>query len=187
MTYDKIFRHILESYKTDLAHEYAAIAHDDEGQRRKGTGERYIVHPEAVADTLERLGANEDVVCAAYLHDTCEDTAVNYEALKDTFGDTVAKLVKEVTNSPDLDGLGKEDYMNEKLMRLTIPALQIKLSDMLNNTMDKPRQGQLERMHNNIVYLQSRRNIDDPICNRLLKRFRKEYLKKRHELENIFM
>jgi (p)ppGpp synthase/HD superfamily hydrolase len=138
------------------------IAHDDQGQLRKATGARYWTHPTAVCEILEGVGASDDICAAALLHDTAEDTDVNYDDLTDTFGKHIADLVLEVTNTPGLDGMSKEDYMNGKLLRLSDEALCVKLADILANSSDAPRPQQLERMKRNIHYLlDNRHDLDD--------------------------
>ena len=55
----------------DDAIEFATKAH--EGQFRKGTRRPYIVHPIEVADIVSAMTNDEEVICAAVLHDTIED------------------------------------------------------------------------------------------------------------------
>ena len=52
-----------------------------------------------VADLVEKLTNDEDMVIAAILHDTIEDLDVTYEEIKINFGKRIADLVKEVTKS----------------------------------------------------------------------------------------
>ena len=141
------------SNEQQLAREYARFAHDDVGQRRKGTNAPYWTHPQGVADLLEGYGASDAICITAELHDTAEDTEVTIDDLRNTFGDEVSELVSEVTNSPDLDGLEKETYMNRKLIGLTNDALTVKLGDCVYNLLDRPREQQAKRMYNNIRYL----------------------------------
>jgi len=163
------------------------IAHDDMGQTRKGTGARYWTHPHTVSDILEGYGIeDEDILSAATLHDTMEDTEVSYSNIKDIFDKKVADLVKEVTNSPDLDGLGKEDYMNEKLLRISDDALLIKLGDMLHNCGDKPRLNQIERMKNNLKFLLRKRKGLKEIHRDLIDSFFSMFDLKSQELVNLY-
>ena len=55
----------------DDAMDFATKAH--EGQFRKGTRRPYIVHPIEVADIVSTMTKDEEVICAAVLHDTIED------------------------------------------------------------------------------------------------------------------
>lgn len=148
------------SKKHEFARQYAMIAHDDMGQRRKATGEPYHKHPQGVADLLEAYGASEICCIAAELHDTVEDTEVNIQMLEDIFGSEIAELISELTNSKDLDGLNKEEYMNKKLLNLSSDALTVKLADFIYNKKDRPRQNQLERMNKNIKFLIHHRKLN---------------------------
>ena len=63
--------------KIKMAAEYADEMHGD--QKRK-SGEPYIIHPLAVAETLAlRLNMDCDTVCAGLLHDVIEDTSATPE------------------------------------------------------------------------------------------------------------
>ena len=54
-----------ESDFLNHAYEYARIAHEEVGQKRKYTDEPYIVHPLAVAQTVQSIGLSEEAVAAA--------------------------------------------------------------------------------------------------------------------------
>ena len=73
--------------------EFATKAH--EGQFRKGTKRPYIVHPVEVADIVTSMTQDEEIICAAVLHDTIEDCeGVTAQVLKERFGQRVASLVQ---------------------------------------------------------------------------------------------
>ena len=75
------------------------------GQKRKGeAGERYINH---LIEVAELVACSDDVldtnlVMAAFLHDTVEDTGVTQQELQQRFGGDVAALVMEVTDDKSL-------------------------------------------------------------------------------------
>ena len=76
------------------AMEFAAKAH--EGQFRKGTRRPYIVHPIEVADIVSTMTKDEEVICAAVLHDTIEDCrGITWDVLKLRFGSRVADMVAQ--------------------------------------------------------------------------------------------
>ena len=60
----------------------------------------YAVHPLRVMEYLRRLTGerDENVLCAALLHDTIEDTGIDFDTLAEEFGEDVASLVAELTN-----------------------------------------------------------------------------------------
>jgi (p)ppGpp synthase/HD superfamily hydrolase len=76
----------------DSALTFAARAHAD--QRRKSTDVPYIVHPVGVMLLLMEHGEHDpELLAAALLHDTVEDTGVTLDQLRATFGDSVADIV----------------------------------------------------------------------------------------------
>ncbi len=66
------------------------------GQRRL-SGEDYIVHPLFVARVLSELRLDEDSICAALLHDVCEDTKTSPREIKEHFGQDVCHIVSSLT------------------------------------------------------------------------------------------
>ncbi|HEU5121579.1 MAG TPA: RelA/SpoT family protein [Candidatus Saccharimonadales bacterium] len=88
--------HYDENDLLELEHaiDFATAAHD--GQKRK-SGEPYIIHPLAVADTLIDWGMDIDTVLAGILHDTVEDTSATLQDIENVFGGDVAFLVDGVT------------------------------------------------------------------------------------------
>lgn len=64
-------------------------------------GQPFMVHPTETAKVLRSLlplRKDTNLIAAAYLHDTLEDTATTYEELVEEFNEDIASLVKEVTN-----------------------------------------------------------------------------------------
>ena len=106
------------------------------GQFRK-SGEEYITHPVAVAAILAEFGLNEDVVIAALLHDTVEDTTYSLPQLRKEFGEEIALLVDGVTKLDKLTyGPTAEAETVRKMivaMSRDIRVLLIKLADRLHN------------------------------------------------------
>ena len=81
--------------------EFAAKAH--EGQLRKGTKKPYIVHPIEVSEIVSAMTDDEEVICAAVLHDTIEDCrGITKDVLKLRFGDRVAELVAQESEDKTL-------------------------------------------------------------------------------------
>ena len=141
--------------KCRLAYTYAKYCNSEIGQKRKGSGEPYFVHPKYVAKIVMENGGNEDQIIAAFCHDLLEDVPfVSYEDLKRGFNQHVADLVIELTNQKyKIEEMGKEAYMTEKLMKLSNEALLIKLADILYNINDQPTEAQEIRMLHNISNL----------------------------------
>lgn len=135
--------HYEENELLDLEHaiDFATKAH--EGQTRR-SGEPYIIHPLAVAQTLIDWGMDIDTVLAGVLHDTVEDTAATLEEIENLFGGDVAFLVDGVTKvSQARAGMKNlENYRpqtTDNLSKLLIAVGQdvrviiIKLADRLHN------------------------------------------------------
>ena len=75
----------------DKAIEFAAHAHKD--MYRKGLNQPYIFHPLEVLSLISLLTDDDDIMSAAVLHDTVEDTPATIEDIKREFNDHIAKLV----------------------------------------------------------------------------------------------
>ena len=76
---------------------FAVRAH--EGQRRRGETTPYIIHPMEVAAICASMTSDEDVLAAAVLHDTVEDTNATLEQIEAQFGARVARLVAAETEN----------------------------------------------------------------------------------------
>ncbi|AQT28003.1 GTP pyrophosphokinase [Vibrio phage pVa-21] len=81
-----------------VAGTFANAAHLAVGQKRKYTGEPYIVHPAEVVRILEQHGIIDGTTLeAAWLHDVVEDTKVTEDAILTLFGIDTHYVVKTVT------------------------------------------------------------------------------------------
>jgi len=118
-----------------LAFDFAQEAHA--GQKRM-TGEDYIFHPLATAQTLAELKLSPNIVMAGLLHDVPEDTKVPLEEIEKNFGKDVASLVEGVTKLGHIKYRGIERYIeNLRKMFLAIAkdlrVILIKFADRLHN------------------------------------------------------
>lgn len=136
---------------------FAAERHSE--QRRKGArAEPYINHPLAVADILRSIGEVEDVdvLIAAILHDTVEDTATTPAELEARFGVRVRALVEEVTDDKNLPKARRKELQIEHAPHLSVGARQIKLADKTSNVADvafnHAPDWTLERRHEYLVW-----------------------------------
>ncbi len=84
---------------------FAYERHSAVGQKRSGTGADYIEHPAEVVELLRSVTRDEDMLCAAWLHDVDEDTRLQHETsecvlgiIAHRFGVRVAGLVRMLTN-----------------------------------------------------------------------------------------
>jgi len=107
------------------------------GQKRKFTNEPYIVHPLSVANIVKKYKNSHritELITAAILHDTLEDTNIKEEDLKTMFNELTVSLVKELTtDEEEKNKLGKKIYLANKMIKMSNWALVIKLADRLDN------------------------------------------------------
>lgn len=120
---------------------FADAAHS--GVRRKhGNNEPYVRHVERVARSVAQNGGDPNMVVAALLHDTIEDTAVTYEIILENFGPDVALLVLELTDRytkeafPSQNRHLRKAQECERLRTISDRAKFIKRWDIADNTRD---------------------------------------------------
>lgn len=75
----------------DRAIVFAVQAHHN--SERRGKGFPYIVHPMEAVEIVATITPDQELLAAAALHDTIEDTDVTYEQLREAFGERIASLV----------------------------------------------------------------------------------------------
>jgi guanosine-3',5'-bis(diphosphate) 3'-pyrophosphohydrolase len=117
----------------------AFAAHKHRDQRRKDAdASPYINHPIALADVLVNEGgvADVEVICAALLHDTVEDTATTPEELASEFGARIARIVAEVTDDKHLAKAERKRLQIEHAPHLSVEAKLVKLADKICNLRD---------------------------------------------------
>ena len=108
-------------------------------QRRKDLhATPYINHPLALASTLaaEAGVTDPEVIAAALLHDTIEDTETTVSELREAFGARVASIVEEVTDDPHDDGDTRRQRQVDHAAHLSHGAKLVKLADKISNLRD---------------------------------------------------
>ena len=119
----------------DDAMEFAAKAH--EGQFRKGTRRPYIVHPIEVADIVSTMTKDEEVICAAVLHDTIEDCrGITWDVLKLRFGSRVADMVAQESEDKSKTWEERKGATISRLKDAPVEVQMIGLADKLSNMRD---------------------------------------------------
>ncbi len=120
----------------DKAVAFALKAH--EGQTRKDGGV-YILHPLEDATIVGTMTSDLEVLAAAVLHDTVEDTPVTAQDILDNFGERVAELVAHETEDKRPDVPPSESWKirkEESLAVLKDAGIETKmlwLGDKLSN------------------------------------------------------
>ena len=121
----------------ELALVFATMAHA--GQKRKYTGEDYIVHPVEVKNLVKELYPEADnaMLADALLHDVVEDTPVTLEEILRGFGQDVHDLVSDLTDvSKPSDGnrAKRKAIDREHTANASKRAKIIKACDLISNT-----------------------------------------------------
>jgi guanosine-3',5'-bis(diphosphate) 3'-pyrophosphohydrolase len=136
----------------ELVAALAFAADKHRNQRRKDAeGSPYINHPIELAKILASEGGVEDmqVLCAAVLHDTIEDTQTSYDELIAQFGKDIADVVLEVTDDKSLPKTERKQLQIDHAPRLSRAAKLVKLADKIANLRDvsdhPPAQWAIER------------------------------------------
>lgn len=148
------------------AYVFAAALHA--GQTRL-SGEPYLSHPLAVADTLASLRLDDASIVAGLLHDTVEDTHTTIEQVDEEFGEEVADIVDGVTKISLITFDSKEEQQAENIRKMIlamsedIRVLIVKLADRLHNmrTLD------FQKPEKRVRIAQETMDIYAPLANRL--------------------
>lgn len=116
---------------------FAANKHRDQ-RRKDAAASPYINHPLALADVLANEGGVDDVevLCAALLHDTIEDTQTTPDELRREFGDRVANIVLEVTDDKSLPKAERKRLQIVHAGHASFEARLVKLADKICNLRD---------------------------------------------------
>lgn len=139
---------------------FAANAHNS--QKVPGTELPYLTHLTMVCmEVISALSVENDldgnlVIQCALLHDVLEDTAVEYERLKDTFGEAVLNGVQALTKN---DNLLKDEKMADSLTRIRQQPREVwmvKLADRITNLQPPPKHWTIEKIQS---YQQEARQI----------------------------
>src|SRR5919199_1477053 len=129
------------------AYAFAAEAH---APQLRESGEPYINHPLAVAETLASIHMDTATIIAALCHDVTEDCGIPLSELESRFGREVARLVDGVTKLDKMQFLHVEgdssasklngqDLWAENMRKMflamaeDIRVVLIKLADRLHN------------------------------------------------------
>ena len=118
------------------ATQFAALKHCD--QRRKDGKTPYIIHPISVAMILAEIGGIDDpeILSAALLHDTIEDTDTSAHELDKEFGSRVRKIVEELTDNNQLTFTQRKQLQIDNAPHLSKDATLVNIADKISNVSD---------------------------------------------------
>jgi guanosine-3',5'-bis(diphosphate) 3'-pyrophosphohydrolase len=116
---------------------FAADRHRDQ-HRKDADASPYINHPLAVAARLAGDGGVTDInlLAAALLHDTVEDTTTSLDEISQQFGDEVRQLVAEVTDDKLLPKVHRKELQIENAPHKSDRAKLLKIADKICNVRD---------------------------------------------------
>ena len=125
----------------DRAIVFAVQAHHN--SERRGKGFPYIVHPMEAVEIVATITPDQELLAAAALHDTIEDTDVTEEQLREAFGDRIANLVHAESDQIDgklFDGTNEEETWHarkqaaiDRLAKAPHDAKIVAMGDKLSN------------------------------------------------------
>ena len=101
----------IDSDLLDRAIIFAVNAHHN--TERRGKGFPYIVHPMEAVEIVATITPDQELLAAAALHDTIEDTDVTVEDIRREFGDRVAELV-HAESDQFTAGVSEEDSWHDR-------------------------------------------------------------------------
>lgn len=121
----------------DRAIVFAVKAHHN--TERRGKGFPYIVHPLEAVEIVATITPDQELLAAAALHDTIEDTDVTVEDIRREFGDRIAELV-HAESDQFTEGVSEEDSWHDRkqaaidrLAAAPYDAKIVALGDKLSN------------------------------------------------------
>jgi len=127
----------LDTTLLDQAIVFAVRAHA--GTERRGKGFPYIVHPMEAVEIVATMTCDQELLAAAVLHDTVEDTDVTIEQIRTEFGERVASFVATESDEPHQSRDSIENWRARKqaaidrLVRASREAKMVALGDKLSN------------------------------------------------------
>ena len=127
----------LDTELLDRAIIFAVRAHA--GTERRGKGFPYIVHPMEAMEIVATMTSDQELLAAAVLHDTVEDTPVTVEQIRAEFGPRIADLVASESDTFE-EGVSEEDSWHarkqaaiDRLAKASHDAKIVALGDKLSN------------------------------------------------------
>lgn len=141
---------ILSMSKLESAELFAKTKHA--GMKRKDGATDYFEHLKSVVNRLQNIGiTDEDMLCAAWLHNTLEDTSTTFDELIQRFGKEVAVLVFSLSKDQTIARKQKELQYVKQLKDATWQAKIIKLCDIASNLKELKTSGLSKNKRNKFV------------------------------------
>ncbi len=137
------------------------------GMLRKGTDIPYIVHPMEAGAIAASLTSDREIIAAAILHDTLEDTSVTEEDILNEFGKEVLRLIKS----------DSEDKREELPPEETWKIRKTETIEYLENKADRKEKiiAISDKLSNIRAIYRDYRNIGDELWNRFNQKDKNEH------------
>jgi len=118
------------------ATQFSALKHQN--QKRKDGKTPYVIHPISVAVILSEIGGidDEEVLSAALLHDTIEDTDTTADEIDREFGSNISSIVEELTDNKELSYSERKQFQIDHASDLSKEATLVKIADKTSNVTD---------------------------------------------------
>lgn len=127
----------LDTRLVDKAIKFAVDAHSN--TERRGKGFPYVIHVLEAMEIVATMTSDPELLCAAALHDTVEDTDVSIDTIRAEFGDRVASLVNSESEVP-VPGVSEQESWRsrkqaaiDRLASCSRDAKMVALGDKLSN------------------------------------------------------
>ena len=115
----------------DRAATFAVQAH--RGTERRGKGFPYVIHPMEAAAIAASVTNDPEILAAAILHDTVEDTDVTIEQIQQLFGPRVARLVNTETADKSASWRQRRQRQMERFAIADRDSQIVAIADKLSN------------------------------------------------------
>ena len=115
----------------DKAAQFAIEAH--RGAERRGKGFPYIIHPMEAASIVASVTNDPEMLAAAILHDTVEDTDVTIDQIEALFGSRVAHLVHIETAQKGASWRARREIQIERFKLADRDSKIVAMGDKLSN------------------------------------------------------
>lgn len=127
----------IDSALLDKAIVFAVKAHAN--TERRGKGFPYIVHPMEAVEIVSTITSDQELLAAAALHDTVEDTDVTVEEIRREFGDRIAAIVDSESDkfeagvSETDSWRGRKQAAIDRLASASMDSKVVAIGDKLSN------------------------------------------------------
>jgi HD domain len=123
--------------ESELLRRAFALADDAHAGQRRRAGDAYVSHPVETARRLREVGAGDETVAAALLHDVVEKADLGLGDVVERFGVEAGELVAALTEDPSIEPwTERKRALREQVAESGRTATEIYAGDKLSNVVD---------------------------------------------------